>query len=219
MTCTVDGRAVGCSNGRISLPHVANGEHVLIVKATDVAGNSGTTTYGWTVDRLRPNVVILDFPRKLSKEHISAFNLWSSEGPGFFGCSLDGGVEMPCFGAPNFYGLREGRHSLKVWSVDLAYNRSIPITYVWKIDRTAPVLSLLGGPIEGSSSEPSEVTFNVTQSEKGQLWCSLDHVEFTTCKSPVHYSDLSAGEHTFEVYAVDAAGNQSLIAERAWTVA
>ena len=219
MTCTVDGRAVGCSNGRISLPHVANGEHVLAVKATDVAGNSGITTYGWTVDRLRPNVVIQDFPRKLSKEHISAFNLWSSEGPGFFGCSLDGGVEMPCFGSPNFYGLREGRHSLKVWSVDLAYNRSVPITYVWKIDRTAPVLSLLGGPIEGSSSEPSEVTFNVTQSEKGQLWCSLDHVEFTTCKSPVHYSDLSAGEHTFEVYAVDAAGNQSLIAERAWTVA
>ena len=79
--------------------------------------------------------------------------------------------------------------------------------------------SLLGGPIGGSSSESSDVTFNVTQSEKGQLWCSLDHVEFTTCRSPVHYSDLSAGEHTFEVYAVDAAGNQSLIAERAWTVA
>ncbi len=34
--------------------------------------------------------------------------------------------------------------------MDLAYNRSIPVTYVWKIDRTAPVLSLLGGPIEGS---------------------------------------------------------------------
>ena len=217
--CTVDGKAVGCSNGRISLTHVANGEHVVIVKATDVSGNSGTTTYGWTVDRLRPDVVILDYPRKLSKEHISAFNLWSSEGPGFFGCSLDGGVEMPCFGAPNFYGLREGRHSLKVWSVDLAYNRSIPVTYVWKIDRTAPVLSLLGGPIEGSSSEPSDVTFNVSQSEKGQLWCSLDHVQFTTCKSPIHYGGLSAGEHTFEVYAVDAAGNQSLIAERAWTVA
>ncbi len=217
--CTVDGRAVGCSNGRISLPHVANGDHVLSVKATDVAGNTGTTSYGWTVDRIRPNVVILDFPRKLSKEHISAFNLWSSEGPGFFGCSLDGGVEMPCFGAPNFYGLREGRHSLKVWSVDLAYNRSIPITYVWKIDRTAPVLSLLGGPIEGPSGEPSEVTFNVSQSEKGQLWCSLDHVQFTTCKSPIHYGGLSAGERTFEVYAVDAAGNQSLIAERAWTVA
>ncbi len=87
--------------------------HTLIVKATDVAGEqSGPPTYGWTVDRLRPNVVHPGLRRgSCRRTHISAFNLWSSEGPGFFGCSLDGGVAMPCFGAPNFYGLREGRHS------------------------------------------------------------------------------------------------------------
>ena len=142
MTCTVDGKAVGCANGGIPKRRVGSGDHSLVVRAVDGAGNVGTTVYGWTVDRIPPEVGILDSPRKLSSDPVSAFNLWSSEGPGFFGCSLDGGVAMPCFGAPNFYGLREGRHELKVWSVDLAYNRSVPLRYVWKIDRTAPLFDV-----------------------------------------------------------------------------
>jgi arylsulfatase A-like enzyme len=219
MTCTVDGKAIGCSNGRVSLPHVTVGDHTLTVKATDVAGNVGTTSYDWMVDRTRPEVGILDAPNKLSSDPLSAFNLWSNEGPGFFGCSLDGSVAMPCFGAPNFYNLKEGRHTLKVWSVDLAYNESPAITYIWKIDRTAPIVSLVGGPTEGSTSGPGETTFGVSQSEKGQLWCSLDGVQFTTCSTPIHYADLPSGDHTFEVYAVDAAGNKSLIAERTWAAA
>jgi large repetitive protein len=217
MTCTIDGKAVGCSNGRVSLPHVTVGDHKLTVKATDIAGNVGTTEYPWMIDRTAPVVGILDAPRKLSSDHVSAFNLWSSEGPGFFGCSLDGGVPMPCFGAPNFYGLKEGRHTLSVWSLDSAYNRSAIVRYAWRIDRTPPVVALVGGPTEGSTAGPGETTFGVSQSEKGQLFCSLDGVEFTTCSSPIHYADLPSGDHTFEVYAVDAAGNKSLIAKRTWT--
>jgi len=217
MTCTVDGRALGCSNGRVSLPHVSPATHTLAVKATDLAGNAGTTEYQWTVDRTAPDVGILDAPRRLSSDPVSSFNLWSSVSPGFFGCSLDDGIAMPCFGAPNFYGLKEGRHTLKVWSLDLAYNRSVVVRYVWKIDRTAPVLTLLGGPAGGSASGSGNVTFQVSQSEKGQLWCSLDGVEFSTCASPIRYADLPSGDHTFEVYAVDAAGNRSITAERSWT--
>jgi arylsulfatase A-like enzyme len=217
-TCTIDGKAVGCSNGRVSLRHVAGGDHSFTVKATDTTGNVGTTEYHWTVDRIAPDVGILDAPRKLSSDPVAAFNLWSSEGPGFFGCTLDGRVTMACFGAPNFYGLKEGRHELKVWSVDLAYNRSAVVRYVWKIDRTAPVLVLLGGPTEGSTAGPGEITFGVSQSEKGQLYCSLEEVEFQTCSSPIRYADLPAGVHTFEVYAVDAAGNQSLTVKRTWTI-
>ena len=218
MTCTLDGKAFGCANGRVSLPHVNVGDHKLTVKATDVAGNVGTTEHTWMVDRTAPTVGILDEPRKLSSDTVAAFNLWSSEGPGFFGCSLDGGVDMPCFGAPNFYGLKEGRHTLSVWSLDAAYNRSAVVRYVWRIDRTPPVVTLVGGPPRVRPRPRARSTFGVSQSEKGQLCCSLDQVEFTTCSSPVHFADLPSGDHTFEVYAVDAAGNKSLIAKRTWTV-
>jgi hypothetical protein len=217
MTCTIDGRAVGCSKGRVSLRHVKVGEHTLIVRATDAAGNVGITEYLWEVDRTRPEVGILDAPRRLSSDLVSSFNLWSSVDPGFFGCSLDGRAAMPCFGSPGFYGLKEGRHTLEVWSYDLAKNHSIVVRYVWKIDRTPPVLTLVGGPREGSTEDPTETTFTVSQSEKGQLFCSLDGVEFSTCSSPIRYATLPIGDHTFEVYAVDAARNQSLTLRRDWT--
>ena len=38
------------------------------------------------------------------------------------------------------------------------------------------------------------------------------------CSSPVRFADLPSGDHTFQVYAVDAAGNQSVTAERTWTI-
>ncbi len=218
MTCTLDGKALGCANGRVSLPHVNVGAHKLSVRATDIAGNVGTTEYPWMVDRTGPTVGILDEPRKLSSDTVAAFNLWSSDNPGFFGCRLDGGVDMPCFGAPNFYGLKEGRHTLTVWSLDAAYNRSAAVTYVWRIDRTAPVVALVGGPAEGSTTAGGETTFSASQSEKGQLFCSLDEVQFTTCSTPIRLANLSSGDHAFEVYAVDAAGNKSLMAKRTWTV-
>ena len=118
---------------------------------------------------------------------------------------------------PSRLNLKEGRHTLKVWSVDLAYNESAAVRYVWRIDRTPPVLSLLGGPAEGSTSGGAEVTFNVSQCEKGQLWCSPDGVEFTTCSSQINYVEMPSGDHSFEVYAVDAAGNKSLTVKRTWT--
>ena len=50
--------------------------------------------------------------------------------------------------------------------------------------------------------------------------CSLDGAPFTPCTSPVTYTDLPNGEHTFQVRATDAAGNKDTTpASRTWTVA
>jgi hypothetical protein len=51
------------------------------------------------------------------------------------------------------------------------------------------------------------------------LWCSLDSATaFTVCTSPVTYTGLSQGPHTFRVYAVDLAGNVSTTSSYTWTV-
>jgi len=138
ITCTVNGRAVGCRNGRLALAHVTSGTHTLEITATDTAGNVGVTTYAWTVDRTPPEVLIASGPKRLSSDPVSVFNLWSSVDPALFVCSLDGGPVMPCFGAPAFYALSNGHHTLVAWSYDPAGNRSQPQHYGWTVDATAP---------------------------------------------------------------------------------
>ena len=138
--CTVDGKAVGCRNGRLALAHVSSGTHTLEVTANDTAGNVGVTTYTWAVDRTRPDVLIASGPSSRSSDPTSVFNLWSSVDPALFVCSLDGGPEMPCFGAPTFYALRDGHHTLVAWSYDPAGNRSQPAHYGWTIE-AAPASS------------------------------------------------------------------------------
>jgi arylsulfatase A-like enzyme len=219
MTCNLDGRTVGCVNGRLSLQHVSNGDHTLSVRATDLANNVGVTVYGWTVDRARPDVRIQTGPPVLSSNPTSVFNLSSSSDPGLFVCRLDDGPTMPCFTAPSLYGLKDGHHKLVVWSYDAAMNRSDPATYRWAIDTTAPTVKLVGGPAESSTQSSDASSFDVWQSEPGDLLCSLDGGAFASCRTSIRLAGLTSGPHTFEVYVVDRAGNRSDLATRSWTIA
>ena len=137
ITCTLDGRSVGCDSGSINVSHVSAGAHELVVTAKDLLGNVGLTTFTWTVDRSRPEALIVQGPDQLSDTRTATFDLWSSEDPGLFVCRLDQHATMPCFTAPILAGLRVGHHTLTVWAYDLAMNASAPQSYSWNVDATA----------------------------------------------------------------------------------
>lgn len=217
-TCQLDGRTVGCAGGRVAFTRLRGGTHTLAVRAVDVAGNIGVTTIEWAVDRMAPKVLFQAGPPALSSKRTSDFNLWSSFDPGLFVCRLDGGTIMPCFSAPSFTGLKDGRHKLVAWSYDGAMNRSTPVSYTWTIDTTAPSLNLVGGPAEGSTQYGGTASFDVKLNERVDLLCSLDGAPFSNCRAPIQLTGLARGPHTFEVYAVDRAGNQSVVSKRSWTV-
>lgn len=48
--------------------------------------------------------------------------------------------------------------------------------------------------------------------------CQLDGGGYSACTSPKSYTGLAAGSHTFDVRAVDGAGNRSTPASHTWTV-
>jgi hypothetical protein len=85
-------------------------------------------------------------------------------------------------------------------------------------DTTPPDTTIVDGP-SGTTTSTS-ATFTFSSSEAGSTFeCSLDGGIFSTCSSPKAYSDLSTGEHTFQVRATDAAGNADASpASRIWTI-
>lgn len=72
---------------------------------------------------------------------------------------------------------------------------------------TAATSATFGFDFSGSSITP--VTFE----------CKLDTSVFSSCVSPASYSNLSSGSHTFQVRAIDAAGNVDATPDSyTWTI-
>jgi chitodextrinase len=84
-------------------------------------------------------------------------------------------------------------------------------------DAAPPETTITSAPSGESSS--SSAAFAFAASEPASFGCSLDGQPFTACASPVEYSGLGAGPHTFRVRAADLAGNvDATPAERSWIV-
>jgi hypothetical protein len=85
-------------------------------------------------------------------------------------------------------------------------------------DTSPPDTTIHTGPSGTMAAQNASFTFGAT--EAGSTFeCSLDGAPFASCFSPRSYSGLAPGAHTFEVRAVDAAGNRDLSpAHRSWTV-
>ena len=72
-------------------------------------------------------------------------------------------------------------------------------------DTTPPDTTLTSTP--PVSTAETTATFSFTASEPATFQCSLDGADWQTCSSPVTFSNLATGPHTFSVFAIDSAGN------------
>lgn len=93
------------------------------------------------------------------------------------------------------------------------------------VDNTYPDTRITAGPAEGSTTSQTTASFsfdNPTAERDVTFMCSLDGAAYATCASPKSYQNLSAGQHTFSVKAVGAAGEAAdsdpTPATRTWTV-
>lgn len=86
------------------------------------------------------------------------------------------------------------------------------------VDVTPPAVSISSAP--ASVSGPS-VQFDFTGTDAGGVaafQCQLDGAGFSACTSPAAFDALSDGSHTFDVQAIDNAGNTGTPAGFTWTV-
>ena len=85
-------------------------------------------------------------------------------------------------------------------------------------DTTPPDTTLDSGPSGTSTADAATFTFSAN--EPGSTFeCRLDGSAWAGCTSPHDLTGLAIGEHTFEVRAIDPAGNvDASPASRTWTV-
>jgi Bacterial Ig-like domain len=215
--CKLDaGPFEACSSGQ-TYADVPDGAHTFSVQATDGAGNQEAepAVHSWTVDTVAPLATITAGPPALTSSASSRFEFGASEAADFQ-CRLDGGEWDAC-GSPQAYtDLPDGEHTFEVRGTDKAGNEGAAATWVWTSDTTAPEPTIESGP-EDPSNDGSP-SFEFSAGEAASFECRLDEGAWTGCSSPLGYTDLTDGRHTFEVQATDAAGNRGGAAAYTWTV-
>jgi myo-inositol-hexaphosphate 3-phosphohydrolase len=84
-------------------------------------------------------------------------------------------------------------------------------------DTTPPETVIDSGPSGTTNATSATIAFSAN--EPATFTCRLDAGAFVPCTSPVSYSGLAPGTHTFDVRATDTAGNaDSTPASRSWIV-
>lgn len=72
-------------------------------------------------------------------------------------------------------------------------------------DTTAPLSRFTSMP--GELTSLVEVTFAFEADEPARFECALDEAAFADCRSPVMIGEIAEGPHSFQVRAIDLAGN------------
>jgi hypothetical protein len=132
---------------------------------------------------------------------------------------LDGAAFAACSTPASYTGLGQGSHAFEVRAKDALGNTDAsPASRTWTVDTAGPDTTITSGPSGAVAS--TSATFTFTASEGGSTFeCRRDGAAFATCTSPVSYSSLTQGSHTFDVRARDALGNlDASPASRTWTV-
>jgi hypothetical protein len=173
----------------------------------------------FTVDATPPPApTFLSGPSGPTASTTATFEFDDAESGVTYLCRLDSGSFVACSSPQSYTGLSEGNHSLELKAVDAAGNQSAITPRTWTVHTSAPPApTITSGPSGRTTS--SSATFAFTDTDPGATFrCRLDGGGFSACTSPHSYSGLAEGSHTFDVVAVDAAGNQSAATSRTWIV-
>jgi Ca2+-binding RTX toxin-like protein len=198
----------------------------------DAAGNKavldGSESVTVRLDRTNPTTELDGKPSAAANVDTAAFDFHGEDalsGVDVVECRLDGSAFAECAGDSKTYSdLADGDHTFDARAVDLASNEDgSPASWTWTVDTVEPDTSVDSGPDAVTSSTSASLRYSgdaLGGTAVRGYECRLDDAAFAACGSSGEtFSDLSAGEHTFEVRAVDEAGNADPSpASATWTV-
>lgn len=225
MQCALDNAAFAACTSPLNFTGLAAGAHTVKIKASDSAGNSSQEmTASWTVDTSAPVLMITANPAIFSNSKTASFTFSGSSGGqalARYECSLDAGAYATCTSPAVFNNLAEGAHVFRVRGVNVVGTVSSPLSANWTVDTVVPTTPVLMANVTSPTMQTTaSISFSSTDagSNVASYACSLDGAAFANCTSPRALTGLAEGAHTFQVRAVDTAGNTSAVGSFAWII-
>lgn len=219
--CRIDGGTFTLCTSPETTDPLSEGPHTFEVRALDNAANPDPTpaSRDFIVDTTDPQTTIDSGPTGTTNDSTATFTFSSDEPGATFECSVDGATFTICTSPFEAAPLADGPHSFEVRSTDAAANPDgTAASRSFTVDTSAPDTTILTGP--SGTISTSSATFTFSSAELGARFeCRLDAGDWVECESPYTLADLTDGNHTFEVRALDAAGNADATPDaRAFTV-
>ena len=162
--------------------------------------------------------VILSWQPNSADDGVSYYTVYRS-GPGFSGAvsTVTGSAYVDVLvvnGSPYCYQVSATNQAGESTETD-------PVCVVPKalvVKPPPPPPRITARPAGRSTQTAASFTFSDSQAGV-RFSCELDGGAFTACTSPVRYTGLRIGQHSFHVRAVDAFGQRSAAAGYGWSVA
>ncbi|MDX6411688.1 MAG: large repetitive protein, partial [Gaiellaceae bacterium] len=229
--CSLDGGALGACSSPSGYSGLAEGPHTFSVQALDAAGNADATpaTFGWFVDTTAPDTSLTGRPSDPTASSSASFTFSGSDaspssGNVHFECSLDSAAFSACASPQGYSSLGEGAHTFRVHAIDKAGNvDATAASFGWLVDTVSPDTTITTRPSDPTASSSATFAFGGSDPSPSSggihFECRLDNGSFDACASPVTYTGLGDGAHTFSVRAIDAVANTDATpATHAWFV-
>jgi hypothetical protein len=232
--CALDQGAVAtCDSGSVTYSQLSNGQHVFQVIATETSTSTDAVATRTFVVAVPPVASITSKPPDPSTSTDATFSFKADQPGSTFECSLDGGAFSSCTSPVSYHGLSQDQgHTFSVHAVSPNAGTGPAASYSWTIQSTPTTPTTTTAPppppepvettITGSPSNPTasrDATFYFTSNYKDATFqCSLNGGSPGGCNSPVTYTNLSVGKHTFQVVATSGQLVGKTPATFSWTI-
>ena len=214
---SLDGEDNVTITGDSNLSGLSEGSHIIVVFATDYAGNTGaSSTVQFTIFippvDITPPIVVITSPENTTYSVATiVLDFASDEEVNWIGYSLDGQDNVTITGDTVLFGLSEGSHSVVVFANDTAGNTGASDVVQFVVstspDDTTPPTITINSP-KNTTYNTNTISLEFTVNEETSMKCySLDGKDNVTVADSVLLSGLSDGEHRLIMYAEDSSGN------------
>lgn len=220
--CRLDSGPWEACSSPMTYKGMADGSRVFrVAQRVGDGPTSDFSSWGWTVDTTAPAAPTVSAGPSSPSNSMSASFTFSGEGWASFQCRLDDGPVANCTSPYTVSGLSDGPHSVTVFQIDRAGNRSAGTTRSWTVMAFPPDPPVItDGPRALSNSRSVSLVFSGADGTTARCRLDTDRTTgaWSSCTSPVVLTGLDDGDYRLSVKLRDGAGNESAPTEWAWTV-